>query len=413
MAALNPNDDVRMRGFRSRHTVEDALSWIDSQVVGLSAESVDLAAAYGRVLAADVVSPLDVPEFDRSAMDGYAVRAAETVGAGDYSPLSLRIVGRSMPGSPATVSVGAGETVRIMTGAPMPAGADAVVPAEYATESAAMVDLTTTVSPQKNVGRRGEDVIAGSTLLKAGHVLRPQDVGLLASIGQCHVDVIRRPRVRIVVTGNELAVPGSERRPYQIFEANSFILSGLVPRDGGVLESLVRCRDEQDEIRRAITQPGADVVLISGGSSVGAEDHAPGLVRELGELPIHGLAMRPSSPAGIGRVNGSFVFLLPGNPVSCLCAYDFFAGRAIRLLGGRAADWPYQTIEGTLTNKVASQIGRVDYCRVRITGDDIEPLALSGASILSSTTRANGFVIVPAMSEGYGAGTRVTAFRYS
>ncbi len=413
MAASNQNSDVRMRGFCSRHTVEDALSWIDSTVLRLASEQVELAAAYGRVLAVDVVSSLDVPEFDRSAMDGYAVRAAETVGAGDYSPVSLRIVGRAMPGSPANVAVAEGQAVRIMTGAPMPDGADAVVPAEYATASLSVVELTTTVSPLKNVGRRGEDVVAGSTLLKAGHVLRPQDVGLLASIGQSHVEVIRRPRVRIVVTGSELAVPGSERRPFQIFEANSFIVLGLIPRDGGVVESLVRCRDEQDEIRRAITQPGADVVLISGGSSVGAEDHAPGSVRELGELPIHGLAMRPSSPAGMGRVNGSFVFLLPGNPVSCLCAYDFFAGRAIRLLGGRSADWPYQSVEGTLTNKVASQIGRVDYCRVRIAGDDIEPLALSGASILSSTTRANGFVIVPAMSEGYGAGTRVTAFRYS
>lgn len=404
--------DIRMRGFATRQTVEAAWDWIAAHASQLDAEQVQLAEFHGRVLAQDVVSPLDVPEFDRSAMDGYAVHAAETVGAGDYNPISLRIVGRSLPGAPADVAVRAQEAVRIMTGAPMPSGADAVVPAEYATESADAVEITTTVSPQKHVGQRGEDVIAGTTLLQAGHILRPQDVGLLASVGLSSVAVVRRPQVRIVVTGNELVEPGNARSPYQIYEANSFILQGLIPRDGGIIENRICCRDDLDDIRRALLAPGADVILISGGSSVGAEDHAPNLVRELGELPIHGLAMRPSSPAGMGRIGSALTFLLPGNPVSCLCAYDFFAGRAIRLLAGRSSDWPYAAFEGRLTNKIASQIGRVDYCRVRISGDEIEPLALSGASILSSTTRANGFVIVPAMSEGYSAGTRVTALRY-
>ncbi len=401
-----------MRGFSSRHTVEAAWDWIATQATRLPAELVPLDQLHGRVLESDVVSPVDVPEFDRSAMDGFAVRAAETVGAGDYNPVSFRVIGLSMPGAPANVSVEEGTAIRIMTGAPLPHGADAVVPAEYANQSGELVEITASVSPQKNVGHRGEDVVTGTTLLTAGHVLRPQDVGLLASIGLSRVAVVRRPRVRIIVTGNELAEPGDVRSPYQIYEANSFILQGLIPRDGGTLESRVRCRDDIDDIRRALLAPGADVILLSGGSSVGAEDHAPNLVRELGELPIHGLAMRPSSPAGMGRVGPALTFLLPGNPVSCLCAYDFFAGRAIRLQSGRSSDWPHVAHEGRLTNKIASQIGRVDYCRVRITGDEIEPLALSGASILSSTTRANGFVIVPAMSEGYSAGTRVTALRY-
>lgn len=404
--------DIRMRGFRQRQTVEAAWEWIESHSTAQRAEAVGLSELHGRVLFEALVSPIDVPEFDRSAMDGFAVNAAETIGAGDYNPVSFRVVGKSLPGTPANVAIGAREAIRIMTGAPLPSGADAVVPAEYATELDGRVEVTTSVSRQKNVGQRGEDVVAGMTLLPAGHVLRPQDVGLLASVGLSHVAVVRRPRIRIVVTGNELVVPGWKRSAFQIYEANSFILQGLIPRDSGVIESIVRCRDEQNNIRDALTAPGADVILISGGSSVGAEDHAPNLVRELGELPIHGLAMRPSSPAGMGKIGSALVFLLPGNPVSCLCAYDFFAGRAIRRLGGRSSDWPYAVREGVLTNKIASQIGRVDYCRVRINGDEIEPLALSGASILSSTTRANGFVIVPAMSEGYSAGTRVTARRY-
>jgi len=154
------------------------------------------------------------------------------------------------------------------------------------------------------------------------------------------------------------------------------------------------------------------VILVSGGSSVGSEDHAPPLIAQVGELAIHGVAMRPSSPAGIGRIGDALVFLLPGNPVSCLCAYDFFAGRAIRLRGGRSADWPHRTLRAVVARKVVSAIGRVDYCRIRLVDEKVEPIALSGASILSSTTRADGFVIVPSESEGYGPGTEVTVYLY-
>jgi molybdopterin molybdotransferase len=190
------------------------------------------------------------------------------------------------------------------------------------------------------------------------------------------------------------------------------MLHGLVERDGGVVQASVRLRDDPDAIRQALVEPGADVVLVSGGSSVGTEDHAPRLIADVGELSFHGVAMRPSSPAGGGRIGTALVFLLPGNPVSCLCAYDFFAGRAIRIRGGRAAGWPHRQLRATVARKIVTAVGRVDYCRVRLADDRVEPLALSGASILSSTTRADGFVIVPAESEGYGPGTEVTVYLY-
>lgn len=409
---VTPNTDVRMRGFRSRTPVSVALEWIDREIAPLAAEMVSLADAHTRVLAADIVSSIDVPAFDRSAMDGFALHSGETVGAGDYNPLTFRVVGVSMPGQPFEGAVGAGQAVRIMTGAPLPDGADAVVPAEYATERDGSVEIMSAVSSLKHIGRTGEDVSVADTLLRSGHRLRPQDVGLIASIGIAQVSLVRRPRVRMIITGNELAEPGTERDRYQIFEANSHIVRGLIARDGAILESRVRCQDDRDSIRAAMTAPGADVVLVSGGSSVGSEDHAPNIVREAGELPIHGVAMRPSSPAGIGRVGSAPVFLLPGNPVSCLCAYDFFAGRTIRRLGGLNPDWPHRKTSGTLTSKIVSQIGRVDYCRVRVTAAGIEPVALSGASILSSTTRADGFVIVPSESEGCAAGTEIEVFCY-
>ena len=405
--------DIRMRGFRSRKPVEEVLTWIDAEVSALGEETVSLQEAHGRVLAGPILSSIDVPAFDRSAMDGFALKAEETVGAGDYNPLPFSVIGVSMPGRSFDGDLGNGQAVRIMTGAPIPVGADAVVPAEFATEKDGTVEIVDAVPTLKHIGRTGEDVQSGSMLLEAGHRLRPQDCGLIASIGQAEVSVIRQPRVRIVVTGNELAEPGAERSPFQIYEANSHVVFGLIPRDGGVIESRVRCEDDRDSIRDAMTASGADVILISGGSSVGSEDHAPGLVAELGELPIHGVAMRPSSPAGVGRIGAELIFLLPGNPVSCLCAYDFFAGRGIRRLAGRSADWPYQKVQGELASKIVSQVGRVDYCRVRITDGKVEPLALSGASILSSTTRANGFVIVPPQSEGAAAGTQVEVYLYA
>jgi molybdopterin molybdotransferase len=401
-----------MHGFSERSEVNRVLQWVDEHAVRLSAEAVSINAAAGRVLAESLTAPISVPAFDRAAMDGYAVCGAESSGASDYSPLEFSIIGYALPGRPFEGSVASGTAVRIMTGAPMPQGADAVVPAEYASEREGRVEITLSVGPGKHVGLRGEDIRAGVTVLDAGRRLRPQDLGLLASFGLAQVLVSKQPRVRIIVTGDEVVSPGRPKGIYDIYDANSAMLLGLVARDGGVLEAHYKLGDDAAMIRDALLAPGADVILISGGSSVGSEDHAPRLLAEVGELAIHGVAMRPSSPAGAGRIGETLVFLLPGNPVSCLCAYDFFAGRAVRLRGGRAPDWPHRTRQGTIARKLVSAIGRVDYCRVRLTGDEVEPLALSGASILSSTTRADGFVIVPAESEGYAPGTSVMVYLY-
>ena len=404
--------DVRMRGFRERVEVAVALAWVDAHSRALPAEAIAIDFAGGRVLAADMVAPIDVPAFDRAAMDGYAMRADETVGASDYNPLAFAVVGEALPARPFTGGVRTGAAVRVMTGAPMPAELDAVVPAEYAQVADGRVEITAACTPGKHVSRRGEDLRTGQTVLAAGRHLRPQDAGLLASLGFARVQVVRRPRVRLVVTGNEVVPPGEAKGEWEVFDANSAMLRALVVRDGGAIEGFLRPGDDAARIADAMAAPGADVVLVSGGSSVGAEDHAPRLLAQAGELAVHGVAMRPSSPAGMGRIDDRLVFLLPGNPVSCLCAYDFFAGRAIRRLGGLSAEWPYRAVEAPVARKIVSAIGRVDYCRVRLGGSGVEPLALSGASMLSTTTRADGFVIVPGESEGFGPGARVTVHLY-
>lgn len=401
-----------MRGFTRRAEVGVAWQWIDRHAARLGSQTVDVEQTAGRILANDVVATLDVPAFDRSAMDGYAVRGEETTGASEYNPLTFTVIGQALPGKPFEGTVLVGQAVRIMTGAPLPEGADAVVPAEYARETPQGAEVSSAFAVGKNVGRLGEDIARGAAVLDAGRRLRPQDLGVLASLGLPRIEVIRQPQVRIVVTGGEVVAPGQPKAPYEIYDANSAMLRGLVARDGGLPQGPVRTGDDPERVREAINAGGADVVLVSGGSSVGTEDHAPRLLAQAGELAIHGVAMRPSSPAGFGRIGSTLVFLLPGNPVSCLCAYDFFAGRAIRLCGGRPAQWPYSMLRAEVGRKIVSAIGRVDYVRVRVRDGLVEPLALSGASVLSSTVRADGFVVVPAESEGFAPGSGVDVYLY-
>jgi molybdopterin molybdotransferase len=318
--------DVRMRGFSRRTTVEAAVAWIDRQVKGLAAEDVPLGSAAGRVLTSGVISNFDVPGFDRAMMDGYAVRAADVEGAGQYQRLPLNVIGQALPGKPFEQHLCAGQAVRIMTGAPLPAGSDCVLPAELAELDVERLLAVGEVSPGKNIGRRGEDIQSGTEVLPAGRALRPQDLGVLSSIGVDPITVVRRPRVNLIVTGTELLPEGTPPRGAQIADANGPMLAALVERDGGVVAVRQIVVDNRDAILDGL-RTEADVIVVSGGSSVGQEDHVPLLVAEHGELAVHGVAMRPSSPTGMGLFEGRPVFLLPGNPVSCLCAYDFFAGR--------------------------------------------------------------------------------------
>jgi len=408
-----------MRGFRSRTDVADVWQLIDDGIHALPPEPVPILETAGRVLAQAAVSMVDVPAFRRSAMDGYAVIAEETFGATPDDPRPLRIVGRSHPARPADVDVTAGTAVRIMTGAPVPPGADAVVPVEQTRLEDQLEDQTVLVAapvtPKQNVGAVGEDVAKGTTVLHAGRRLRPQDVGLLSSIGFAQVFCVRSPRVAVLVTGNELLPPGSMPDGYRIVDSNTPMLLPLVRRDGGEPHPGTIVADTHEAVRNALLAAvkGADCVLVCGGSSVGEEDYVPQVLREDGILPVHGVAMRPSSPSGVGFLDRTPVFLLPGNPVSCLCAYDFFAGRAIRRLAGLPSYWPHTTARVPLSRKIASVLGRTDYVRVRILKEGkVEPLAVRGAAILSSTTRAHGFVVVDRDAEGHAEGETVSVHLY-
>ncbi len=456
-----PFFDVRMNGFRDRVEVAAVLALLDARTAPLPAETIPLSHVSGRVLAEAVVSPVDVPGFARAAMDGFAVQAADTLTAAASNPVALILIGDAKPAKPFAGTIGTGQAVRIMTGAPLPAGADAVLMAEVAQlQPDGRVLVREPVAVGKHVGRVGEDVAKGREVLPAGRRLRPQDVGLLASIGVGGVRVHRRPRVALLVTGNELLPPGAVPAGFKIVDSNSPMLAALVARDGGECLPVQYLPDDYEAVRDAIRDADADVILVSGGSSVGTEDHAPRAVAELGELAVHGVAIRPASPLGVGFLvkrrgegvkgrrgegvkgrkgeeatdtsgaeSGSSVtpsplhpftpslhdpllFLLPGNPVSCLCGYDLFAGRVVRRLGGRAWELPYRKVSLPLGAKIVSAAGRVDYVRVKVEAGRVMPIATSGASNLSSTVTADGFVLVDRDREVLAPGEMVEVWMY-
>lgn len=404
--------DVRMRGFAERADVEDVLAFLASRTQPLAPEPVALLECQGRVLAEDVIAEVDVPGFARSAMDGYAIRGSESFGATAYESIRLALVGTALPGRPFAGVLSAGQAVRIMTGAPIPDGADAVAKAEICEEEGGFVVVSEPVAPQKNVGAIGEDIRKGTRVLASGRRLRPQDAGCLAAIGVAEVACRRRPRVRLLVTGDELLPAGARPSGVRIVDSNSVVLRALVARDGGIVLPFSIVADVPERIAAVMAEPDSDVLLVSGGTSVGQEDHAPRLLASLGTLDHHGISMRPSSPTGIGRIGERFVFLLPGNPVSCLAAYEFFAGPTIRRLGGRSPEWPHRRIRVPLARKLASEVGRTDYVRVEIVAGRAVPLATAGASILSSTVRAAGAVIVPREIEGFAEGETVEVLLY-
>ncbi|MGI9428400.1 MAG: molybdopterin molybdotransferase MoeA [Bythopirellula sp.] len=410
----HPNADVRMRGFAERITVEHALAWIDGELDRrglLGSEAVALGEAASRVLAEEIVSKVNVPDFQRAMMDGYALSAADIAAASAAQPVALNVLGDCFPGKAFSGKVGAGQAVRIMTGAQLPAGVDSVLPVELTETVDGKVCALQSLPAGKNLGSVGEDIRSGEVVLTAGRVLRPQDIGVLSSVGIGQVNVVRRPRVRVVVTGDELLPTGATPAGNQIVDANGPMLQALVARDGGIAQHPGIVPDDRDAIRRAL-EDESDIVVTSGGSSVGQEDHVPTLLAEFGELAVHGVSMRPAAPLGMGTYQDRIVVLLPGNPVACLWGYDLIASRAVRRLGGRPSDWPYRKTTAKLARDLKSPVGRVDYVRVQFTAGQVTPVPSSGASVLSSTTRAAGFVVVPAEADGLAAGTEVELFFY-
>ncbi len=356
-------------------------------------ETRPVAEAAGAVLDEAVAAERAVPHYERAAMDGYAVRAADTQGSG-RSPAVLDIAGET---------VGAREAVDVHTGSALPEGADAVVKVEDTRRLGDSVEVETGLAEGENVAPVGEDVTAGQHLCDEGHRLTPADLGLLRSAGIETVDVAAPARVSVIPTGEELVPAGEEPAPGEIVETNGLVVSELVERWGGSATYRDVVTDDVDALAGAIDRDtDHDLVVTTGGTSVGDRDLLPAVVGEHGEVAVHGVAVKPGHPAGFGTVDGTPVLLLPGYPVSCLVVATQLLRPAVTAATGTDAD-PIPATDATLDRKIHSEPGARSFVRVGLADGRAEPLRTAGAGVLSSATMADGWVVVPEELEGYAA----------
>ena len=357
-----------MRPIRETLPLDEAMALIRDATVPIARiERVPIREASGRVLAAATSAAVDVPPFDRAAMDGYAVVAEDTFGAGRYEPKILRSVGKVYTGELPTRAVRRGECIEIATGAPMPEGADAVVMVEE-TEKAgeAEVRVFTPVYPRQHVGRRAADIAAGQSLLAEGDVLNPSRIGALAAVGVFDVDVYQRPRVAVLSTGNEIVEPGHVLGPGQIYDINHFTLTAIIGEHGGVAVPHPPAPDVLAELVSAIrTAAEADIVVFSGGSSVGERDLIMDALMQIGEVIFHGIAVKPGKPTVFGRIGATPVFGMPGYPTSCLSNAYMLLVPVLRQVA-RLPPYEPRTVTLPLSRRIVSTTGRHQFYTVRI-----------------------------------------------
>ncbi|MFO0900665.1 MAG: gephyrin-like molybdotransferase Glp, partial [Pirellulales bacterium] len=380
----------------------------------LEAERIPLGDALGRVLAVDIRARVDVPSFDRSNVDGFAVRAADTFGATELAAKSVRLLDDAIDaGTAPRVNVGPGEAVSIATGGMIPRGADAIVMIEHCEVSKGQVLIRRAVGPGAGIAFAGSDVAAGETVLRAGALLTSRETGVLAAIGESQIPVWRQPRVAIISTGNEIIAPGEPMRPAHVYDSNSQILADAVRELGGAPRSWGIVRDDANALRTVLhaALEESDLVLLSGGTSKGQGDLCYRVVAELNDPGIvaHGVALKPGKPLCLAASRGKPVVILPGFPTSAIFTFHEFVAPVLRLLAGRPAG-AQETVRATMAVKTNSEIGRTEYLLVGLV-DAEQGLAAfpmgKGSGSVTTFSRADGFVTIPRHVEIVEAGQQV------
>jgi molybdopterin molybdotransferase len=414
-----------MMQFLKVKSVEEVLEILGG-LESLPSETVELGSSCGRVLAAEIVASEPVPHFDRAVMDGYAVRAKDTFGASEGLPAMLDVTGEISMGEEVSQEIEPGKSMAIPTGGMLPAGADAVVMVEYAQSlDGQTIEVMRVVAPGENVLRKGEDIRVGEILLPRGWRLRPQDLGMLAALGIGRVEAGRRPRVAVLSTGDEIVpVSTSMPAPGKVRDINSFTLAAQIEECGGIVSYRAVIEDRLEVLvgicREAFEEH--DVVVLSGGSSVGMRDFT---VRILGafaeaELLVHGVAIRPGKPTILARIGKKIFWGLPGHPVSALMVCRALVLPSLGVLQGVIGMDPPRdlgdTLFGALTNQLPSVHGRTDYVPVTLAREGQELLVkpiFGKSAMISVLGRADGYVVVPTHVEGLDRGTRVKVFLFS
>lgn len=400
---------MRLKGFQKLTNIDGALQlWLKNLPVQKpKTTTIPLQEALGYVLAVDILAHENLPRFDKSAVDGYALVAKITTGATQFKPVTLRITDSSL--------IGPSETKQIWTGNPIPKGADAVVMIEDTKKCNGDLEVWVPIVPGENISKKGEDLQKDETAVKAGTRLNPYHMGLLAALGYTKIEVVEKPRIAILATGSELAEAGKARKETQIFESNQTMLSAMVREFGAEPVNLGIAMDDIDEIAERIKTglSECDAVITSGGTSVGGHDLVPDAVNKVGKPGVvaHGMAMRPGMPTAVAALENKPVMILSGNPVAAIIGFEVF-GRVIlsRLLGlNKEEERP--VLKAVMKRKVATALGRKTYVRVLVTrkNDEFhaEPVSTRGSGAISTMTRSNGFVVVPENREGVKEGELV------
>jgi len=408
----------KLKGFQKLTFTYEALqTWFDAlQIQRCRDTTIPLTEAFNRVIAEDVVAKEDLPRFDRSAVDGFAVRSEDTNGATQFKPLLFRLTEAEE-----LQDTNHKQAKQVWTGNPIPKGANAVVMLENTKKKEEKTEIWIQAAPYDNVSRKGEDVKKGEVAVKAGTRLRPYHLALLAALGNFEVKVTEKPKIAILATGNELAEGGKERGEKQIYESNRVMISGMCleldaePLDLGLAE------DNVDEIAEKI-QIGlkiADAVITTGGTSVGGLDLVPDAVNKIGKpgVIVHGIAMRPAMPTALAALEGKPVMILSGNPVAAITGFEVFARPLICKLLGLPKEEPRCTVKAVMSRQISTVLGRKSFVRVKVTqkNEDFiaEPISVRGSGAISTMTRANGFVVVPENREGIAEGETVTVHMFA
>ena len=390
---------TKMRPFKGTISLDEARAIIERAIAPVTrVERVPLDRASGRVLAEPITSGADVPPFARAAMDGYAVRAQDTIGASRTTPRMLRRIEKAFTGQMPVHTVGAGNCIEIATGAPMPAGADAVVIVEDTDSDGDIVHVFAPVNAAQNIGRQGSDIQKGQTVLQPGTMLNASRVGSVAALGLTAVTVFEKPRVAILSTGNEIVEPGQPLAPGQIYDINRFTLTAVVNENGGLATPYRIAADTIEDLSRSVDEClEQDVLVFSGGSSVGERDLILDVITAKGEMLFHGIAVKPGKPTAFGRINDRLVFGMPGYPSSCLSNAHILLGPALR----RIARLPHEIIRSLtlpLASRVTSVPGRHQFYTVRVENGLAVP-AFKASGDITSMSKADGYIEIPAAVE--------------
>ena len=367
-------------------------------------EEISIYDAHKRVLAEDIIAFHDSPPFDKSAMDGFAVIGENTFGASQSAPKQLKIIDAIGAGDFSDKTVGENEAIVIATGAPIPEGANAVIMKEYTTTDGDELTIYSQVTPGENVSPKSEDIEKGQKILDKNTFIRYQELGLIASAGYDTVKVYKKPKVKLIITGNELVEPTKEEiDKAKIINSNQFTIKAMIEDSGAICE-IGHAGDAFDEVREAILSASQDydVIMTTGGTAISKGDVVLDVVDDLGEILFHGVAMRPGKPAGAGIVNGKMIFTFSGQPVAAMSQFDVFARKYLFEMQGRSFDFHIVNRESQL--KVPSQLGRTDFIRAVADDDYAKHVLNRGSGIIRSMVEANSYIIINENDEGYQKG---------